>query len=676
MRKSWRLTRSFFSICATLSMLVACDEGEFLLKSLEQEGDRFFSTEDSEPVRGEALESYVRAAYTDQSIGVSGILEVLNLANETAQDDSLLPLQGQQAPPSVSPEGLRVLNRTDPLKRDLDPNGFQKNANAFFIPETVGPASGDEGVLQLQQSEEFTWTLETDEFIISALDRMPVRNQGRRGTCAAFAGIGQIEALLINKFQLNGIDLSEQRFYFMSKPDAWNDGGSLDSQGSNSGTGFAKSAGYEYQGVTYPPETPSDFNIPLEKSCLYNDQPGDNDVQLPQAETCRRGVAKVSDFRAWLYRWNERPASAQQVFDFLTSRNYPVVVASGLSENWERNDGMITLADSDTEGETSHAVGHAYLVVGARKIDESLYPGEGGMCFIIRNSWGKGWGIDGHACMTLAWFNAWKYKTGFPQALDVELNTTKFEEARLDVGYDRNVLKKPASSNSGPNQGDGSKRRGEASFGLQEDDSLGEAIVRLDAEGRGQQFFYRLRPGVIEMNALLSSGDVLSQTLVLPIEGEAIYLEQAGYPTYQAGALNQTEGQLLLCSGSYTGVCDLRLDPETNELIIGLTPEQKSLRESTPPYNWVGFDLLGYGLEFSKPSGINTEIDARLKVNDSYTNPLRFLIDPLNSIVRYKGTDVGSFATGSLCSGEYQDACRLVLNEGDFHVFFRSLKDE
>ena len=652
--------------------LFSCREGDLFLTTLSSVKSEIFGETDEEEVPGAAISSHLSQTYSDQTIDISSVLEVIEIEKNDSSSVALM-LQGEQEPPQATEGAIDILSATTFLKTKLTPETYIKDQNEIFTPTPVGPPSTP--ALRLQESATITWTAETDEFIVSPIAKMPIRNQKSRGTCSSFAGMGQLEAMLINKYQLSGIDLSEQRFYYMSKPDTWNNGGAVEKQGSNSGTGFAKSNGYSHEGVTFPPNSPADFNIPLEQSCPYNGNVGQNDVQTPQANTCYQGVVKVTDFRAWLYKWNEQPQTGQQIFDFLVARDYPVVVASGLSGNWEKNDGMITLAESGYAGQTSHAAGHAYLIIGAKKLDETLYPGEGGMCFIIRNSWGKGWGVDGHSCMTLAWFNAFKYETGFPQILDATIDEAAVTEAKLNKNYDESVLQKPLDNTSRSDTG--VRRKGKATFELQNADptDIGKPVVLVSKDGETIQFFHKILEDTIELNGLLNSNSELTKSLFLEINDNNIFLSQKPYPRYQVGSLDVTNERLLLCSGRFTEVCSLNYQQDLNELIIGLTPRQKSLKLSQPPYSWQSFELLGYGLEFSKPDGLNTQVDTRLKVKGVHTNPIRFLIDPTSSEIKYKGKAVGNLGAASLCSGEFSGACKLVLSGDKFHLFERSQND-
>jgi hypothetical protein len=169
---------------------------------------------------------------------------------------------------------------------------------------------------------------------------MPVRDQGRRGTCAAFAGVGLIEALIIQQSGANlpfkELDLSEQRFYYLSKPESWSNGGSLSQQGSDSGTGFMSSSG-EISDYPGPSDTgSSQYNITLESDCRYVPQPTSNDVQTPLPDGCKaKGVVRVSKFTAWggARGSKNNVETAQQIYEELR-KNKAVVVYTKLSSNW------------------------------------------------------------------------------------------------------------------------------------------------------------------------------------------------------------------------------------------------------------------------------------------------------------------------------------------------------
>ncbi|NRA45362.1 MAG: C1 family peptidase [Oligoflexales bacterium] len=417
--------------------LFACEEVESIVK----EGAKVILDEEDEysEVPGENASDFFSKAYKDSSLNPATILELLALNEAEGTDESAL-LEGN--PPEVSDVAVKALNSIQTSISNFKPDDFSLNDNSFFTLENLSLSDDAEAF----KNDTVNWSRAESEFTISSLDKMPAKDQGRRGTCASFAGIGQIEGYLIKTFGLSGIDLSEQRFYFMSKPEHWIDGGDKASAGSNSGTGFAKSNGYEYDGHTCPPNSPQDFNIPLESSCPYNPKLGDNDLQTPQTSGCETGVARVDGFNAWVSDWEERPKYAQDIYGMVANEDIPAIVATKLSANWEKNDGMITLADAGSVGDTGHAAGHAYLVVGARKLDESKYPNEGGMCFIIKNSWGKGWGVGGISCMTLAWFNEWRYPFGFPSIKSVSIDTEKISVSKENVNQRPEVVEEPDES--------------------------------------------------------------------------------------------------------------------------------------------------------------------------------------------------------------------------------------
>jgi hypothetical protein len=235
-----------------------------------------------------------------------------------------------------------------------------------------------------------------DDYMIPGLEKIPVRNQGGRGTCAAFAGIGSIEYAALNisdpqdedgraSSTLPTLDLSEQRFYWMSKQECQGPGG-CECPGCEQGSWYG-------EGLSASADIPEgSYDIPLETDCLYNSSVGQNDTQYPQKTSCVEGVVSVDKVESW--------CGTDDLIDLL-HRGYAVPYGSPLSSNWEMNDGLITAKDIYEGGHTVHAGGHAYLIVGYRKLPDM--PEEGGVCFYVKNSWGKGWGVGGISCQTLQW---------------------------------------------------------------------------------------------------------------------------------------------------------------------------------------------------------------------------------------------------------------------------------
>ena len=243
-------------------------------------------------------------------------------------------------------------------------------------------------------------TVPAGDFVVPNLGKLPVRNQFHRGTCAAFAGIGNIEAAVLKASpDLATVDLSEQRFYWMAKPECKSGECGEDQEGSNTEKGFSIS------------RTHRGLDIATEQDCTYVPEFHKNDTQIPQPETCSHGVADV--------RKEVTIRSLQGLVDALHKYQLPIPIGTRLSSNWEKGEGLITLAGSGTEGQTRHSGGHGYLVVGYRRLPN--LPDEGGMCFVVRNSWGRGWGPGGYRCVTQAWLDTFWDDKEAHVVTDVEL---------------------------------------------------------------------------------------------------------------------------------------------------------------------------------------------------------------------------------------------------------------
>lgn len=241
------------------------------------------------------------------------------------------------------------------------------------------------------------WTpgrLKNAVLVAGAFD-VPIRDQGQRGTCAAFSGVRALE-LLAAQNQVS-VDLSEQRFYANARPECARQ--SCADGGTWAGTGFeisAKSKGYDQA---------------LESSCPYVPTPVvGNDTQTPLAASCGRGVARVTGVRG-VRTYGELLATLES--------NRPVVLGTKLSENFfKAKSGLVTLADALKAPKASgmHAAGHAYLAVGYVKLPASMQRSEGGTCIVVANSWSEGWGRGGYACLTEQWLaKHWMtYEDGAP----------------------------------------------------------------------------------------------------------------------------------------------------------------------------------------------------------------------------------------------------------------------
>jgi C1A family cysteine protease len=95
--------------------------------------------------------------------------------------------------------------------------------------------------------------------------------------------------------------------------------------------------------------------------------------------------------------------------------NKPVIVAAKLTENFYVNKGLVTLEDSQNTGkkQDSHSLGHAFLAVGVIELPVKLKSTEGDYCLLVANSWGKGWGAGGYACITQKWMEKYRQPSAF-----------------------------------------------------------------------------------------------------------------------------------------------------------------------------------------------------------------------------------------------------------------------
>ena len=84
------------------------------------------------------------------------------------------------------------------------------------------------------------------------------------------------------------------------------------------------------------------------------------------------------------------------------NRGKPVIASIKLSPNFYSNKGLV-LSSEKNKGSSmdQHGAGHAVLIVGHIKLPKVL--NEGSVCFVTANSWGEGWGVNGHACLSEKW---------------------------------------------------------------------------------------------------------------------------------------------------------------------------------------------------------------------------------------------------------------------------------
>jgi C1A family cysteine protease len=229
----------------------------------------------------------------------------------------------------------------------------------------------------------------SDYHVVRGALALPIKDQGKRPTCSAFAGTRAIEIALFQKGR--NIDLSEQYIYWASKPYCQTSPCSK----RGSWISFAYDAS----------KSSSSLNIPRESACPYVPYPvAGNETQLPIDSSCRQGVVKINSYK--------KLNSTQDLIRSLNN-NQPVVAGFKLSPNFYKTKGIITYKDSLINGRMDeHASGHAVLIIGHMKVPKK-YKSEGKSCFIIANSWSEGWATGGHGCITQKWLTKYRVPNPF-----------------------------------------------------------------------------------------------------------------------------------------------------------------------------------------------------------------------------------------------------------------------
>ncbi|OUR96649.1 hypothetical protein A9Q84_09910 [Halobacteriovorax marinus] len=257
-------------------------------------------------------------------------------------------------------------------------------AATFELESSFGKYSSKkwEKNLQLPPSSNY-------HIIPSALS-FPIRDQGKRPTCSAFAGTRAIEIALAQKGKQ--IDLSEQYVYWSSKP-------------------YCQQSPCSKRGswITYAldhSKSASSADIPSESSCPYTSlsRPG-NETQIPMSSSCQRGIVKIERY--------DKLNSNRELIRALDN-NQSIVGGFKLSPNFYKTRGIISYQDSLVNGKMDqHASGHALLIVGYMKLPKKLTRShEGSLCYIVANSWTEGWGTGGYGCITEKWLR--KYRVNNP----------------------------------------------------------------------------------------------------------------------------------------------------------------------------------------------------------------------------------------------------------------------
>lgn len=238
-----------------------------------------------------------------------------------------------------------------------------------------------------------------DVHVVNQAFTIPVRDQLYRATCSAFAGLRAVEIILAQNGKNQ--DLSEQYFYWASKPTCQ----TSPCEQKGSWVNHALKFSQQHKSI----------DIPTEDKCGYEASALEkNETQIPLKPDCQIGVAKVGSFT--------EVKTLAEVVEKL-KQDTPVIMAAKLSENFYKNQGLVTLTDSSkvSDRKDGHSMGHAFIAVGVVELPVKLRASEGNYCIVIANSWGKGWGAGGYSCLTENWLMKFRQPSAFAAVTQVEV---------------------------------------------------------------------------------------------------------------------------------------------------------------------------------------------------------------------------------------------------------------
>ena len=211
-------------------------------------------------------------------------------------------------------------------------------------------------------------------------DLLPIRSQGRRGTCVAFGAAAMREFL-----EKERCNLSEQYLYWSAKIH--------DGQENNPGTW-----------IRFAMEALENEGVCLEKEWPYNSETGKTEHQGPPPYIAIKGAENFKITK----KIAVNPKSVNDLRAVLLGQNGQkgriISFAVPVFKSWHSNPityktGRIVMP---LPGE-DHMGGHCMCLVGFK--DDPEWPGGG--FFILRNSWGEKWGAE---CLYGAGYGTIAYK--------------------------------------------------------------------------------------------------------------------------------------------------------------------------------------------------------------------------------------------------------------------------
>lgn len=210
--------------------------------------------------------------------------------------------------------------------------------------------------------------------VLSQTFHLPLKHQGERSTCAAFAAVRGIEMKLAPEKE----NYSEHFFFYLSRKDCREKKCSL--------KGSWARQGLEDLGK-------GKFSLPTEKSCPYNYTVlNDNITHIPLEKNCFSGKVKVSSF--------SKLQNLQEIESEIEGNN-PVVIGFYVNDNFLTNDGFVS--SQNDKGKFKKDYAHTVLGIGVLPLSKEIHSSEGKFCLLVVNSWGSGWGIGGYSCLTEKW---------------------------------------------------------------------------------------------------------------------------------------------------------------------------------------------------------------------------------------------------------------------------------